>query len=251
MNFAAESNSMEIPYLIILIVFLASTIFATFGFGDALLALPFLTFIIGLQKATPLLALSGFTLAICLMGTGYKHIQWKEAIKLVMGSLCGVPIGVWLLKNMDKNLMQGIVGLVIAGISIYNLWRPSLFKITSDRTAPIFGFLGGILGGAFNTSAPPVVMFGAMRAWTPMMFVGMMQAFFLPTDVFVIAGHISSGLLDGEVMRYYLWCLPFLFLAVLIGHQLKKRLPVEKFQKGIFVIIFISGVMLTLKSWVI
>ncbi len=241
---------MEIPWLIMLIVFVASTIFATFGFGDALLALPFLTMTIGLQQATPLLAMSGFTLALCLMGTGYKYIQWKEAIKLVIGSLCGVPIGVWLLKHMDKNLMQGIVGMVIALISLYNLFKPSLFKIESDRTAPLFGFLGGILGGAFNTSAPPVVMFGAMRGWSPVMFVGMMQAFFLPTDVFVIAGHIGSGLLNAEVLRYYLWCLPFLLLAVYIGSQLKKKIPVEKFQKGVFVLILISGLLLTLRSWV-
>lgn len=240
---------MEIPWLIILIVFIASAVFATFGFGDALLALPFLTMIIGLQKATPLLAMSGFTLALCLMGSGYKHIQFREAVKLIIGSLCGVPIGVWLLSNMDKHLMQLAVGIVIALISLYNLFKPDLFRIKSDRTAPLFGFIGGILGGAFNTSGPPVVMYGAMRGWTPVMFVGMMQAYFIPTDVFVITGHLQSGLLNGEVFRLYLWCLPFLLLAVWTGHQLKKKMPVDKFRKGIFIIILISGVMLALRSF--
>jgi uncharacterized membrane protein YfcA len=127
----------EIPWLIILIVFIASTIFATFGFGDALLALPFLTMIIGLQKSTPLLALSGFTLALLLFGSGWKHIQWKVVIRLVIGSLFGVPIGVWLLKHMDKNLMQGIVGVVIVLISAYNLFKPTFFKIETDQSAPI------------------------------------------------------------------------------------------------------------------
>lgn len=240
---------MEIPWLIILIVFIASTIFATFGFGDALLALPFLTMIIGLQKSTPLLALSGFTLALLLFGSGWKYIQWKVALRLVIGSLCGVPIGVWLLKHMDKNLMQGIVGVVISLISLYNLFKPTFFKIETDKSAPIFGFIGGILGGAFNTSAPPVVMFGAMRGWSPLVFVGMMQAYFIPTDIFVIAGHIGTGLLDWEVLKMYFWCLPFLILAVFIGQQLKKKIPVEKFQKGVFVLILISGVLLTVRSF--
>ena len=240
---------MEIPWLIILIIFIASTIFATFGFGDALLALPFLTMVIGLQKSTPLLALSGFTLALLLFGTGWKHIQWKVALRLVIGSLIGVPIGGWLLKHMDKNLMQGIVGMVIALISIYNLFKPTFFKLESDKYAPIFGFFGGILGGAFNTSAPPVVMFGAMRAWSPLVFVGMMQAYFIPTDIFVISTHIGTGLLNAEVFKLYLWCLPFLFLAVFIGQQLKKKIPVEKFQKGVFVLILISGILLTVRSW--
>lgn len=230
------------------IVFVASTIFATFGFGDALLALPFLAMLIGIQKATPLLAISGFTLALCLMGSGYKYIQWKEALKLIVGSLCGVPIGVWLLKHSDKEVMQVIVGFVIAFIALYNLFKPSLFKLEKDSSAPIFGFIGGILGGAFNTSAPPVVMYGSMRGWSPLMFIGMMQAFFLPTDIFVISGHIGSGLLDKEVFTYYLWCFPLLLLAVYLGHQFKKKIPVEKFQKGVFVLIFISGILLVIKS---
>ncbi|MCO5233250.1 MAG: sulfite exporter TauE/SafE family protein [Chitinophagales bacterium] len=239
---------MEIPWLIIIIVFLASTIFATFGFGDALLALPFLAMTIGLQKATPLLAISGFTLAICLMGSGYKYVRWKEALKLVLGSLCGVPIGVWLLKHADKEMMQVIVGLVISFIALYNIFKPSLVKIEKDSSAPIFGFIGGVLGGAFNTSAPPVVMYGSMRGWSPQMFVGMMQAFFLPTDIFVISGHIGSGLLDKVVLQYYLWCLPFLLLAVYLGHRLKKKIPIGQFQNGVFVLIFISGILLVVKS---
>ncbi len=240
---------MDIPWLIMLIVFLASTVFTTFGLGDALLALPFLTMTIGLQQATPLLALSGLTLAICLMGSGYKHIRWREAAKLVLGSLCGVPIGVWLLAHTDKIWMQGVVGVVIALIALYNLLKPSLSEIGTDTSAPVFGFIGGILGGAFNTSAPPVVLYGTKRKWSPQAFVGMMQAFYLPTDVFVITGHISSGLLNETVMGYYLWCLPLLLLAVYVGHNIKKRIMVEKFQKGIFVIILVAGVLLTVKSW--
>lgn len=239
---------MEIPWIIILIVFIASTIFSTFGFGDALLALPFLTLIIGLQQATPLLALSGLTLAILLMSTGYKHVQWKLAWRLVIGSLFGVPIGVYLLKHGNQTILQAAVGIIIIFISLYNLLKPTLFEIKTDRSAPVFGFMGGLLGGAFNTSAPPVVMFGTMRGWSPTMFVGMMQAFFIPTDVFAISGHFASGLLNLEVFKLYLWCLPFLILAVIIGNHLKKRIPTEKFKKGVLLLILLSGVLLLVRS---
>ena len=240
--------SVEIPWLIIVIIFIASTIFATFGFGDALLALPFLTIILGLQKATPLLALSGYTLAICLLGMGYKYIRWKEAIKLVAGSLFGVPLGVWLLKHVDKDFMQGAVGIVIILISLYSLFKPSLVAIKTDKSAPLFGFVGGILGGAFNTSAPPAVMFGAMRGWSPEKFVGMMQAYFIMTDLFVIFGHLGSGLLTKEILIYYLWCFPFLILAVYLGNLFKKKIPVDRFKDGVFVLILLSGLMLLVRS---
>ena len=238
----------EIPWLIILIIFLASAVFATFGFGDALLAMPFLTILLGVQKAAPLLALCGFTLAISLIGTSYKHIDWREALKLIFGSMLGVPIGVYILKHGDDRIIRIAVGIVIVSIALYNLFRPQLKPLNSQWPAPFAGFAGGLLGGLFHTSAPPVVIYGAMRQWSPVMFVGMMQAYFIPTDVFVIVGHLKTGLLNREVLHLFAWCFPFLIGAVALGNQIKGRLSVARFQKGVFVIILISGLMLVIRS---
>lgn len=238
----------EIPWLIILIIFLASAVFATFGFGDALLAMPFLSILLGVQKATPLLALCGFTLAISLIGTSYKHIDWREALKLILGSLMGVPIGVYILKHGDDRNIRIAVGIVIISIALYNLFRPQLKQLNSQWPAPLAGFAGGVLGGLFNTSGPPVVIYGAMRQWSPVMFVGMMQAYFIPTDIFVIVGHLKSGLLSREVFYLYAWCFPFLIGAVALGNQIKKRISVLRFQKGVFAIILLSGLMLVIRS---
>lgn len=231
-----------------LILFLASTVFCTFGFGDALLAMPFLSLMLGTQKATPLLALCGFTLAIALLGSSYKHIRYKEALGLILGSLLGVPIGVFILKNGDDRNIRIAVGCIISLIALYNLLHPRLQELKMAWPATFFGFAGGVLGGAFNTSGPPVVIYGAMRHWPPLVFVGMMQAYFIPTDIFVIVGHIQSGLLNMEVIRLFLWCLPVLLAAIIVGHFLKNRIPVNKFRKGIFIIILLSGCMLIIRS---
>ena len=238
----------EAPWLIMLILFVASTVFCTFGFGDALLAMPFLSLMLGTQKATPLLALCGFTLAIALLGSSYKYIRYKEALGLILGSLIGVPIGVFILKNGDDRNIRIAIGCIISLIALYNLLHPSLYIIKKAWPAPIFGFAGGILGGAFNTSGPPVVIYGAMRQWPPLVFVGMMQAYFIPTDIFIIIGHAQSGLLNLEIVRLFLWCIPVLLPSIFIGYQLKKRIPVHKFRKGIFVIILLSGLMLIVRS---
>jgi uncharacterized protein len=234
----------EIPWLVILIIFVASTVFSTFGFGDALLAMPFLSIMLGAKTATPLLALCGLTLAIALMGAGYRHIQYREAFKLILGSLLGVPIGVVILKYGDDQNIRMAIGIIIALVAIYNLFRPRMAPLAKDTLAPIFGFAGGVLGGAFNTSGPPAVIYGAMRQWQPMVFVGMMQAYFIPTDIFVIIGHLKSGLLNGQVLQLFLWCLPALLLAVYVGHHIKKRMAPHRFHRAIFVIILVSGLLL-------
>jgi uncharacterized protein len=238
----------ELPLYIILIIFLASTVFCTFGFGDALLAMPFLSLSIGVQQATPLMALTGFTLAILLLSGSIRQINKPEAARLVIGSLLGVPIGVLILKYGNEQNIRIAVGAIIIAVALYNLLRPSLKELESDASAPVFGFVGGILAGAFNTSAPPVVMYGTMRRWSPAVFVGMMQAYFIPTDIFVIAGHLKSGLLNETVLRMYVLCVPFLLAAVFLGNFLKKRIPTHKFYHWIFLLILASGVLLVVRS---
>lgn len=239
---------MEHIIWVILVLFLASTIFATFGFGDALLAQPFLTFILGLQTATPLLALSGLTLAILLFSSGRAHIQWKEALKLIVGSLLGVPVGVWILRHSDEKVLRLIAGSLIAAIALFNLLQPNILNFKKDNPAPLFGWLGGVLGGMFNVSGPPVVIYGAFRQWSPTVFTAMMQAFFIPTDIFVIVGHWQSGLLNKEVLEIYLYCLPVLIMAVLLGTYIRKKIPIQQFRKAIFMIILISGLMLVIRT---
>lgn len=239
---------MEFPLFIVVVIFIASVVFSTFGFGDALLGMPFLSLAIGVQQATPLMALTGFTLAILLLSGNIRQIDRKEALKLVIGSLLGVPIGVLILKYGNERNIRIAVGCIIALVALYNLLKPSLAQLHNDKLAPIFGFVGGILAGAFNTSAPPVVLYGTMRRWSPVAFVVMMQAYFIPTDIFVIAGHLKSGLLNEGVLRLYVWCIPFLLAAVLIGSYLKKRIPTHRFYHWVFLLILSSGILLIVRS---
>ena len=52
-------TSATIILAILSILFISTFIRSTLGFGDALLAMPLLTLIIGVQTATPLVALMG------------------------------------------------------------------------------------------------------------------------------------------------------------------------------------------------
>jgi len=192
--------------------------------------------------------MSGLTLSLILLTGSFKDIRFRELWKLVIGSFLGVPIGVIILKHGDDRNIRIALGCLIIIVALYNLIRPSLKALKSEYPAFLFGFFGGVMGGAFNTSAPPVVVYGNMRKWAPPVFVGMMQGYFIPTDIFVIAGHLKSGLLNNEVLRLYLWCLPFLLLAVLLGSWLKKKIPVQRFYKGVFLLILTAGILLLVRS---
>jgi uncharacterized membrane protein YfcA len=113
---------MNTELLIPLIIFCGSLIYGTFGFGDALFAMPFLAAIIGIKTATPLMTLNGTTLAFLLFLKHYKAIDWKAARKLIVASVCGIPIGIYFLKNGNESVAKIILGIIIIGVSVYNLF---------------------------------------------------------------------------------------------------------------------------------
>jgi uncharacterized membrane protein YfcA len=241
---------MNTELLIPLIIFCGSLIYGTFGFGDALFAMPFLAAIIGIKTATPLMTLNGTTLAFLLFLKHYKAIDWKAARKLIVASVCGIPIGIYFLKNGNESVAKIILGIIIIGVSVYNLFirKESKEVKLHPNLIYLFGFIAGILGGAFNTGGPPIAIYGTLSGWSQLQFVSTLQGYFLPNDFFILAGQYASGLLTKKVFYYYLTGLPFLLIALVIGNKLRSKIPVAKFNNYIFILLLIIGIVFLTRS---
>ena len=237
-------------FLIPVIVFFGALIYGTFGFGDALFSMPFISMLIGIKTATPLMTLNGCTLAVLLFIRHYKEVDWKSAKKLIIASFFGIPIGIYFLKNGNENFTKIILGVVIIGISVYNLFIKKENKQTkiNPNLVYVFGFIAGILGGAFNTGGPPIAIFGTLSGWSQMQFIGTLQGYFLPNDIFILVGQFISGLLNKTVFHYYIISLPFLLIALVIGNKLRSKIPVEKFNVYIFMLLLIIGIIFLTRS---
>lgn len=241
---------MPIEVYIISIIFLGSLIYSTFGFGDALFSMPFLTLIIGIKTATPLMTMNGTTLALVLFIKHRNDIQWRAALKLLLASVCGIPFGIYFLKYGNENITKIILGLIITSVSVYNLYikKDAITQIIPSFSVYFFGFIAGILGGAFNTGGPAVAIYGTLSGWTQLQFVSTLQGYFLPNDVFILIGQLSTGLLNKTVVYYYLICLPFLLLATIIGNKIRKMIPTAKFNRYLFGILMCVGLVFLLRA---
>ena len=233
-----------------LIVFLGALIYGTFGFGDALFCMPFLSVLIGVKTATPLMTLNGTTLAFLLFIKHRKSINWPSALKLISSSVLGIPIGIYFLKNGNEAITKIILGLVISAVSVYNLFfKKNTHKIILPSYAVyLFGFIAGILGGAFNTGGPPIAIYGSLSGWTQLQFVSTLQGYFLPNDLFILSGQGMAGLLTEKVVYYYLISLPGLLIAIYMGGKLRKKISEEKFNYYIFSLLLGIGILFLIRS---
>lgn len=96
-------------YIIIAVIFIAVFCRTVFGFGDAMLAMPVLSYSCGTSLATPLMALTGFTIAALLLFVERKAVLFRPVYKLVIASAIGIPGGIFLLTNAHEGFVRTVL----------------------------------------------------------------------------------------------------------------------------------------------
>jgi uncharacterized membrane protein YfcA len=230
------------------VVFVAALVRAAFGFGDALVGMPLLVLWIPLRAATPLLAMVGPVLSLALLAREWRHLNLRGAVRLIVSTVAGIPVGLLLLKRVDESLVDLVLAAVIILFAAYNLLRPGLLRLRTERAAPAFGFVAGILGAAYNTNGPPVVIYGALRGWPPETFRATFQGYFLPTGLAILIGQGIAGLWTKPVVTAFLASLPAALLAVLLGGALGRRIPAARFRSAVYLLMLALGLVLMIKT---
>ena len=93
-------------------------------------------------------------------------------------------------------------------------------------------------------NGPPLAIYGGMKRWPPQHFRATLQAYFLPASVIGMTGYWIAGLWVREVTRYYLWALPFVIAAILLGRAINRRMSGETFLKYVYAGLLVTGTVL-------
>ena len=226
------------------ILFVAATIKSTLGFGESLVAIPLLTMVVGIQTAAPLVSLIAATVTLFILVQDWQQVEARATGRLIGAALVGVPLGVWGLKALPAPWTTTALGLMLIVTGSYYLVRPPLHGLKSPGWAYPFGFVAGLLGGAYNMSSPPVIVYGTVRHWRPEQFRATTQSFFLPVSVMILIGHASAGLWTRTVLGLYLAAWPVMLVAFWAGTMLSRHLPTATFAHLLYGAIVVLGVML-------
>lgn len=214
------------------------------GFGFALVSMPLITPILGLKVSAPLVALLGWTAEIALIIYFRESLSFREMGRLIGASLVGAAVGVTALRTVPENILLPVLGAVLVGYVLYNWLRFSLPEMHSPWWAYVLGALSGALGGAYNTSGPPVIIYGHARKWSPEEFKGNLQGFFFINNVFVLVGHYFNGTLTATVWRTYLMVLPALAIGIWGGLTLGRKVDSNRFRQVVLALLLVLGLRL-------
>lgn len=240
------ANWPMIPVMAVL--FLATFVRSAFGFGEALIAVPLLALIMPVSVAAPLAVLVSITVALIVLARDWRHVHLRSAGWLVVSTLVGTPLGLLLLTRVDGVIVKLCLGLLIAAFSAYSLLRHRQVTLADDRLAWTFGFAAGVLGGAYGMNGPPLVMYGALRGWSPRHFRATLQGYFLPASAMAMTGYWLAGLWQPQVTRDYLASLPVVIAAILLGQFMHGRLDGRMFMRCIHLGLIVIGTALVFQA---
>src|ERR1700689_1528818 len=118
---------------VVAVIFLATLIRSAFGFGEALVAVPLLALLVPVEEAVPLATLVSITVAGIGGAQDWHKIHVRSAGWLVISTLFGIPLGLWLLTAVPETVVKAILAAVIIGFSSYCLVSRSQYELKKDR----------------------------------------------------------------------------------------------------------------------
>lgn len=190
------------------------------GFGTALIFVPVAGIFLEPQVTIALITLTGVASTAALLPRAWGQAERGEVGLMGLAAMVTVPLGLWLLAQIDRETVRWIVAGVAAGTlaALIAGWRYS-GRVGKPGLAGI-GALAGLIGGMTGLTGPAVILFylagqGAaqsVRANT-ILFLAML-------DVVVIANLLLRGAvgLDTVVLAVLL-SVPY-FLTSLAGQAL-------------------------------
>ena len=150
MDFFDISSSGEPGMLVIAIVAFGAGLVRGFtGFGGPAFILAILTLFFTPYSIVSKILVVDFIASVYLFKAVYRDIDWRATASMVIPTLLFMPLGHWLLVELDPQMMKRIMALIIAVACILMLIG---FRYKHPMTTSWLVFVGIIAGTVFGGS---------------------------------------------------------------------------------------------------
>jgi hypothetical protein len=220
------------------------------GFGTALTAMGIWLYAIPPTVAASLAIICSVIAQVQTLPMIWRSIEWPRVLPFVLPGLLGVPIGTWLLPQIDARIFKVVVGIFLVAYPAYVLARKVQMKSTFGGTAAdgVVGLGGGVLGGLAGFSGVLPIVWTDIRGWSKEQRRTVLQVFNVSILVVALLSHAVWGLLTREVAVATAVSLPGTIGGAMAGAAIYRRLGDHGYQRIVMILLLISGLMLLATS---
>ena len=237
-----EVISLSLLLIAALAVFASATIQGATGFGFVIVAAPVLTSFLSPTLAVPVLVIEGFVMALILFSRVYRSARPKRVIWLMVFGVAFIPVGAWLLVNLDESVIKVMLGAVV-GVTALAMLAGFQRAAKNEHLASVpVGMASGILMGSTGLAGAPVILFFANQDVDPREFRANITTYLITVGLFALPTFFASGVLTRDV-----WVLSAQLLApsvagLFTGMWLSKHVSVATFRRAALAVVVIAAV---------
>ncbi|WP_411032821.1 sulfite exporter TauE/SafE family protein [Shinella sp. BYT-45] len=215
------------------------------GLGLPVVALPVLSYLLGLPHAISVLMLP--ILLTNLHQSVQTRTAWREATFLWPGLVTGavgLSVGTWILNVIDPNKLNiglGLMLFVYIGLRIFSP-QFALADRSASRLAPLAGFLGGFAQGSTGLCAAVIVPFLQSTRMSRTAIVFTISSVFLIFSIVQFVTFLIAGLIKSSFLVEGVLALIPVMLFMPLGGWISPRLPKKIFDRVFLVVLAVVAI---------
>ena len=244
---------MDVQFIltISMIIFAASLIQAVTGFGFALVAAPFLTFVMGPKDAVIFLLFSGMFMKSIMLVKTWKAGNLGQVIPLFVGSLLGALPGAYFLKIASVNSVKIVIGLSLL-LATAALIKNFKFQLVHKRLAQLgYGLVSGFCGATAGLNGPPIVCYYLNENLPKeLMRANLVRFFLLGNAGTLMLSYFWGSFHPAEMINITLLSIPAMLVGWALGERLFYKINAVLFKRLVIGTVFASA-FVTLVSGII
>ena len=213
------------------------------GFAFSLVALSLWAWALPPQVAAPLAVFGALLGQVASFASVRRGFELKRMAPLILGGAFGVPVGVFLLHNVDPARFKLVIGTLMTLYSLFGLLArdPPRVKAGAGGVDAFAGLIGGVMGGLGGMAGTVPAMWTQLRGWKRDVRRATMQVYNIAMHVLTLTAYARTGTLDATAFRLFALVAPAMLIPSFIGAHFYHRISEKTFERVVFVLLLASG----------
>jgi len=235
------------------VVLITHALEAITGFGCTVIAVPFVTALLGMKQGIMIVTILAWLLAGYIVVTNLKYVKIKKTLFILACMIPTLPIGMYIFRYVDPVLFKKGLAIFIVFVSILNLVKTIKQKDSDDtnielskkdKITSILALLaGGVVHGAISSGGPLVVIYATKALKDKKEFRATLCSVWLTLNTLIIISYFfnNPGFTTQTLTSTFIQ-IPFLIAGIIVGEIVHNKVNARTFTIIVFSLLLLTGI---------
>jgi hypothetical protein len=231
-----------------LVTFAGGFVQGCLGFGLGIICVPPLMMLFPVTTVIPMVNAISLVLSVPLGWHARRHLKPDLAFPLIGGSICGLPLGMVLLDELNGpgfKIGVGIFLVILAAILISGWKHP--VKNQKAAIVPI-GFSSGVLQTTISISGPPIILFLASQNTRKEIFRANLLIYFAAVSGVTTTIYFLRSVYTVDMLKYMGVYMIGVSVGAWMGTRMSQYISQAHFERATLLAAACMGVLLIVQN---